>query len=256
MDQKQRREYLLRALLGEEKRYSGIALPSEEGEQRRLLRALMNVRPALPLAEETLRVQDEYLAAIRKEKGVVTLERIPERLPGIRLWRGDITQLKVGAIVNAANSGMTGCYAPCHSCIDNCIHTSAGMQLRAFCQKMMEEQGYDEPTGQAKLTPAYNLPCEYILHTVGPIADGGLTEEHEALLASCYRSCLELARARGIGSVAFPCISTGVFRFPAARAAEIALDTVRRCRGEIQVVFNVFKQEDEEIYERLLDAGE
>ena len=175
---------------------------------------------------------------------------------GIYLWRGDITTLECGAIVNAANSGMTGCYQPCHNCIDNCIHTYAGVQLRLKCAEIMAEQGYEEPTGQAKITLAYNLPCEYVIHTVGPIVQGKLTQEHCRQLESCYRSCLKLADKNDVGSIAFCCISTGVFMFPNDKAAEIAVGTVQKYKAEtgskIEVVFNVFKEYDEAIYRKLL----
>nr|MCR5023164.1 protein-ADP-ribose hydrolase [Lachnospiraceae bacterium] len=175
---------------------------------------------------------------------------------GIYLWQGDITTLRCDAIVNAANSGMTGCYQPCHNCIDNCIHTYAGIQLRNTCADIMEKQGHEEPTGQAKITSGFNLPCKYVLHTVGPIVSGSLTKEHEELLASCYRSCLELADKSGVKSIAFCCISTGVFMFPNKRAAEIAVQTVRDYRklygNGIEVIFNVWKDIDYEIYRELL----
>ena len=175
------------------------------------------------------------------------------------LWQGDITKLSCGAIVNAANSGLTGCYVPNHACIDNCIHTYAGVQLRLDCAEIMEKQGHEEPTGQAKLTRAYNLPCSFVLHTVGPIVTGEPTKEDEQLLASCYRSCLSLAEENGVKSIAFCCISTGVFHFPNERAAEIAIDTVRQYKSEtgseMKVIFNVFKDLDKEIYERLLQRA-
>ena len=174
------------------------------------------------------------------------------------LWQGDITRLRCGAIVNAANSGMTGCYVPNHACIDNCIHTFAGVQLRQECGEMMRRQGHAEPAGQAKITGAYNLPCEYVLHTVGPVVGERVTKEDERLLAGCYRSCLELAERNGVESIAFCCISTGVFHFPNARAAEIAVETVRRYKSEtgsgMKVIFNVFKDLDRELYGRLLGA--
>jgi O-acetyl-ADP-ribose deacetylase (regulator of RNase III) len=175
---------------------------------------------------------------------------------GLYLWRGDITRLKCGAIVNAANSGMTGCYQPCHSCIDNCIHTYAGIQLRNVCNELMERQGYPEPTGQAKITPAFNLPCDWVIHTVGPIVNGPLTQRHREQLASCYRSCLALADENQVSSIAFCCISTGVFHFPNEEAAKIAVETVKTYRvetgSEIEVIFNVFQELDEEIYQNLL----
>lgn len=176
---------------------------------------------------------------------------------GLYLWQGDITALRCDAIVNAANSGMTGCYVPNHRCIDNCIHTFAGVQLRLYCEEMMEAQGHAEPTGQAKITPAYNLPCRYVLHTVGPIVGGHLTETHCRQLADCYRSCLSLAAENGLKSVAFCCISTGEFHFPNEKAAEIAVATVKEFLAQKEtsvekVIFNVFKDRDREIYEELL----
>ena len=178
-------------------------------------------------------------------------------MDSLYLWRGDITTLRVGAIVNAANSGMTGCWQSNHACIDNCIHTFAGVQLRQECDEIMRQQGYEEPTGQAKITGAYNLPSDYVIHTVGPIISGELTRQHCELLASCYRSCLDIAQANNIKSIAFCCISTGVFHFPNERAAEIAVDTVRMWLAEhncdIKVVFNVFGQNDEAIYRRVLN---
>jgi len=256
MDQAQRRRFLIRSLLDEQPRYRGMGIPEDAGEQKRLLRGLMNVRPAAPLDGELLRVQDEYLREAIAEKGVTDISSLTPAEEGIFLWQGDITTLRCDAIVNAANSGMTGCYQPCHGCIDNCIHTYAGMQLRLRCAELMEAQGHEEPTGQAKVTPAYNLPCKYVIHTVGPIVNGRLTQRHEEQLASCYRSCLELAEANGCGSIAFCCISTGVFGFPQRRAAEIAVQSVRSHRAErnrdTEVIFNVFKDADREIYRELL----
>ena len=183
-------------------------------------------------------------------------ETLPEVQPGIAIWQGDISTLRCDAIVNAANSGMTGCYVPNHRCIDNCIHTFAGMQLRLDCDKLMKIQGVPESTGKAKITKAYNLPCCYILHTVGPIISGPLTKRDCGLLASCYRSCLQLAAEYGLQSVAFCCISTGEFHFPNQHAAEIAVETVQTfLKDETsikKVIFNVFKDIDKEIYERLL----
>ena len=215
----------------------------------------MNIRMAAPISEAFLQTQDEYLQETIKEKGITDIKDLIPAEEGIYLWQGDITTLKCDAIVNAANSGMTGCYQPCHNCIDNCIHTYAGVQLRNACAEIIEKQGYEEPTGCAKITSAFNLPCKYVLHTVGPIVQGHLTKEHEELLASCYRSCLELADENGVKSVAFCCISTGVFMFPNERAAEIAVQTVRDYRKEknsgIEVIFNVWKDEDYEIYREL-----
>ena len=252
MEQAERRAYLIRRLAEEEPRYRGLAIPGDPAEQKNLLRALMNVRPPRPIGEDFLRVQDEYLREETARKGVTDIKDLTPAEPGIYLWQGDITALRCDAVVNAANSGMTGCYVPNHNCIDNCIHTFAGIQLRLDCAALMEAQGHPEPTGTAKITPAYDLPCRYVLHTVGPIVDGAVTAEDERLLTSCYRACLDLAREHGLKSVAFCCISTGVFHFPKARAARIAVETVRRHRGDMEVIFNVHSQENHAIYERLL----
>ncbi len=252
MTQTERRRFLIAYLLREEPRYRGMTIPSDEAEQRKLLRSLMNVRPPRPIGEEFLTVQDEYLREEISRKGVTDMTDLTPVEPGIYLWQGDITTLRCGAIVNAANSGLTGCYLPCHGCIDNAIHTWAGVQLRLKCAEIMAKQGHEEPTGRAKLTPAYNLPCAYVLHTVGPIVAGEVTARDREALASCYRSCLELARQNGIRSVAFCCISTGEFHFPNGEAAKIAVETARRYRGETEVLFNVFKDVDREIYRELL----
>ena len=252
MTQDERRIFLIKRLLSEESRYRNLRIPTDETEQRTLLRSLMNVRPPRPIGEDFLAVQDEYLREETARKGVTDIADLTPVEPGIYLWRGDITTLKCGAIVNAANSGLTGCYAPCHGCIDNAIHTYAGVQLRLACAELMEKQGHEEPAGGAKITPAYNLPCGYVLHTVGPIVSGEATERDRELLASCYRSCLELAQENGIKSVAFCCISTGEFHFPNAQAAKIAVRTVRRYRGSTEVIFNVFKEADYAIYRELL----
>ena len=256
MDQKDRRIKLIKSLLAERPEYRDTDIPNSADEQKQLLRGLFNVRMPGKISEELLKIQDEYLQEEAREKGITDKEELQPIEEGIYLWQGDITTLKCDAIVNAANSGMTGCYQPCHNCIDNCIHTYAGIQLRNACADIMEKQGHEEPTGQAKITPGYNLPCKYVLHTVGPVVSGPLTKEHEELLASCYRSCLELANKNGIKSIAFCCISTGVFMFPNERAAEIAVQTVKEYRKEhgkgIEVIFNVWKDIDYEIYQGLL----
>ena len=209
------------------------------------------------LSEEFLQIQDAYLAEENAGRGIVTLAEIQELSTDLYLWKGDITRLQVGAIVNAANSGMTGCYQPCHNCIDNCIHTYAGIELRNYCNDIMQRQGYAEPTGQAKITPAFNLPCDYVIHTVGPIVQGRLTEEQERLLCSCYEACLRIAEENNVESIAFCCISTGVFMFPNEIAAELAVQTVKnyknKTNSKIRVIFNVFKEEDERIYRQLLN---
>ena len=254
MTQSEKRLFLIKELLSEQSQYRDMQIPQSEAEQRRLLRSLMNVRHPKAIGDDFLAVQDEYLQYVTAHKGITDIADIEQIGEGIYLWQGDITTLRCDAIVNAANSGMTGCYCPCHGCIDNAIHTYAGIQLRLECAEIMERQGYAEPTGKAKITKAYNLPCKYVLHTVGPIINGKLTKEDEELLASCYRSCLEIARENGVKSVAFCCISTGEFHFPNDRAAEIAVETVRDCKGDIEVIFNVFKDVDYEIYRRLLRA--
>ena len=258
MTQAERRLYLIRSLLNEKTEYQSLNVPRDAGEQRKLLRSLMNVRAPKAADESFLHVQDEYLRQELTDEGITDLDDLQPVSGDLYLWQGDITRLKCGAIVNAANSGMTGCYIPCHACIDNCIHTYAGVQLRQDCARLMAEQGHEEPAGGAKLTRAYNLPCDYVLHTVGPIVSGRVTREDERLLASCYRSCLTLAAQNGVESIAFCCISTGVFHFPNERAAEIAVETVRRYKAEtgsrMKVIFNVFKDVDKSIYERLLGA--
>jgi O-acetyl-ADP-ribose deacetylase (regulator of RNase III) len=256
MNKSEKRIYLIQELLKERREYQNIVIPVGTEEQKQLLRALMNVRMAADQTEEFLKIQDAYLQEAIREKGIVSLGDLTPLIPGIYLWQGDITTLAVDAIVNAANSGMTGCYHPNHNCIDNCIHTYSGIQLRKYCQDMMDQQGQEEPTGQAKITPAYNLPCKYVIHTVGPIVQGKLTEKHCTLLKSCYRSCLELAEESGVTSIAFCCISTGVFMFPNDKAAKIAVETVESFRKEtgsrMKVVFNVFKNTDYEIYKKLI----
>ncbi len=257
MDQTQRRQYLLRALL-QERGQEDRPLPEGAEDQKRLLRALMNVRAPAPLSRDFFTVQDAYLREAIAEKGITRPADLTPVDGDLYLWQGDITTLACDAIVNAANSGMTGCYRPNHSCIDNCIHTFSGIQLRLKCAEIMEAQGHEEPTGQAKITPAYNLPGKYVIHTVGPIVDGALTREHRELLASCYRACLDVAAERRCESIAFCCISTGVFGFPKRAAAEIAVGTVKDWKREsgsgIRVIFNVFGNEDLAIYREILGA--
>lgn len=252
MTQTERRLFLINELLRERQEYRDMDIPAHAQEQKNLLRSLFNIRMPQPVSEEFLKVQDEYLQGETAEKGITDAADLTPAQGDLYLWQGDITTLKCGAIVNAANSRMLGCFSPCHGCIDNAIHTFAGVQLRLACAEIMRKQGQEEPTGKAKITPAYNLPCEYVLHTVGPIIRGRLTEKDEMLLASCYRSCLELAEENGVDSIAFCCISTGEFHFPNKRAAEIAVETVkeykRRTQSRMKVIFNVYKQIDYEIY--------
>lgn len=251
------RKFLINYLLEE----SGIKaeLPKDEVLQKRLLRALFNVRMPRAASNEFLQIQDEYLQEELRLKGITDIAELSPVATDIYLWQGDITTLKCDGIVNAANPQMLGCFCPNHGCIDNAIHTFAGVQLRQKCAKIMKSQGYEEPTGQAKMTEAYNLPCKYVLHTVGPIVYGELTEKHERELESCYNSCLSLADKHGLKNLAVCCISTGEFHFPNERAAQIAIRTVahyKRLTGsKIKVIFNVFKDYDYEIYSRLLKTN-
>lgn len=256
MEQRTRRGYLIRYLMDENPGYMNSSIPEGEQEQKTLLRGLFNVRMPMAAGEDFLTVQDEYLREEIRERGITDIKDLEQIQKDIYLWQGDITALKCGAIVNAANCKLLGCFIPNHRCIDNAIHSFAGVQLRCRCAEIMEKQGVDERTGSAKITPAFNLPCDYVIHTVGPIVYGALTEEDERLLASCYESCLALADENGVKSIAFCCISTGEFHFPNQRAAEIAVQTVKQYKADknsdIEVVFNVFKDSDYEIYRKLL----
>ena len=256
MNQSEKRLFLIQSLLNERPSCQKQIIPADSERQKILLRGLMNVRRPVRIGTDFLKTQDEYLQSETAAKGITDIADLTPIQPGLYLWQGDITTLKCDAIVNAANSGMTGCYIPNHRCIDNAIHTFAGVELRLTCEQLMEQQGYPEPTGQAKITPAFNLPCRYVLHTVGPIISGIVTREDKELLASCYRSCLELAAENGLESVAFCCISTGEFHFPNELAAEIAVRTVKeflkKQTSVKKVIFNVFKDLDKAIYEKLL----
>lgn len=258
MTHREKRIALIKELLAELPQYRDMQIPADEEEQKRLLRSLMNIRPPRSISSSFLALQDEYLSEEVEARGITDSALLPVSALDHRmvLWRGDITTLKIDAIVNAANSALRGCFVPCHSCVDNIIHSFSGIQLRLACDKIMNEQGYEEPTGRAKITPAYNLPCNFVLHTVGPIVSGRLTETHCRQLADCYRSCLKLAADQGIKGIAFCCISTGEFRFPQKKAAEIAAQTVIEFLQTDQqierVVFNVYKQQDYDIYKKIL----
>lgn len=229
-------------------------IPCDEGKKWLLFRSLVNVREPLPVSDDFLKIQDRLLKGLLMEKGIVNIDNLQPVKDNIYLWQGDITTLKVDAIVNAANSRMLGCFAPCHICIDNTIHTYSGVQLRLECNDIMNKQGFLEPTGSAKITKAYNLPCNYVIHTVGPIISAPLTDDDCKLLASSYKSCLELAVKYNIKSIAFCCISTGEFHFPNDKAAEIAVSTVTEFlkSNSIKVIFNVYKDIDYKIYSKLL----
>lgn len=259
MNQSEKRLFLIQSLLKENLAYRDLGIPADTNSQRQLLRGLMNLRAPQRADADFLKMQDAYLQGENAAKGIADVADLTPIQPGLYLWQGDITTLQCDAIVNAANSGMTGCYIPNHRCIDNAIHTFAGVELRLACAELMEQQGYPEPTGRAKITPAFNLPCRYVLHTVGPIIDGRVTKADKELLASCYRSCLALAAENNLESVAFCCISTGEFHFPNDLAAQIAVETVKqfmnRKTSVKKVIFNVFKDLDKAIYEKLLRAA-
>lgn len=263
MTQEERLSYLASAFKADSKEYRDWAIPDRPEDQRRLLRSLMNIRMPRELPAEVLQVQDDYLRERAWEKGIVDPAGIPMLQPGLSLWQGDITRLAADAIVNAANCEMLGCFVPMHTCIDNCIHTYAGVQLRAECNRQMNQlrirygRGYTQPTAVPMLTDGYNLPAKHVIHIVGPIVQGRLDQELERELSDCYRNTLELCAEHSIKSVAFCCISTGVFHFPNRRAAELATETVKEWMeahpGVVeQVIFNVYKDEDREIYEELL----
>ncbi|MDO4866367.1 MAG: protein-ADP-ribose hydrolase [Clostridia bacterium] len=275
-EQERRLDALLERFKEDSGEYRDLEVPDRPEAKRRALRSLMNIRMPLPMDGATLRLQDEYLSARAREKGAVGVEDIPtvaERYSGdvpfagkLSLWQGDITRLAVDAIVNAANSRMLGCFVPMHTCIDNCIHTFAGVQLRAECWRRMEAlrgrfgADYEQPTAVPMLTDAYNLPAKKVIHVVGPIVEGPLTGAHERQLADCYRNTLDLCAESGLRTVAFCCISTGVFRFPAPRAAQIAVaatqDWLAGHPGQMdRVVFNVFKDADKALYEALFSGS-
>lgn len=267
MNQSERLLFLINELVNEDDRYKDLKIPNSYLEKTRLLRSLMNVRMPKKISEKFMHVQDEFLSNEVKNRGIVKIKDIPtleEEFPSsplqfkekISIWQGDITRLAADAIVNAANSQMLGCFAPCHGCIDNAIHSAAGMQLRNECFSIMQQQGHEEEVGKEKITKAYNLPSKHVIHTVGPIVSGRLTKKLEDDLLSCYYSCLECAIENGIRTIAFCCISTGEFHFPNDKAANIAMETVIQFLKEKgakidRVIFNVFKDLDVRIYRNL-----
>lgn len=273
LTEEQLMDALLERLSGDSGEYSFFNIGNRKEDKKRRIRSLMNVRIPKPIPQGLLNLQDMYLQKEADKKGTVSLAEIPsikekwgmtsERTALISLWQGDITRLEVGAIVNAANSQMLGCFVPCHGCIDNAIHSAAGLELRQECFGYMEDRrhkyglGYEEPAGSAVLTKAYNLPCQYVIHTVGPIVGWKLEEKHQEQLRSCYESCLDTALQQDIRSVAFCCISTGEFHFPQEEAAQIAIGTtvnfLESHPGQFdRIIFNVFKDEDKRIYEKYL----
>ncbi len=269
--QEERLDYLVEAFKTDSGEYKDIETPKDAEGKRRILRSLMNIRMPRNISPDALRVQDEYLKGRSEEKGIVTLSDIPEIRNGLSIWQGDITRLAVDAIVNAANSQMLGCFVPMHTCIDNCIHTYAGVQLRAECSRQMNQlrirygRDYEQPTAVPMLTDGYNLPAKKVIHIVGPIVSQGtsfasqykLTPALENDLADCYRNTLDMCKENGLKTVAFCCISTGVFNFPNKRAAQIAVQTVTEWMDQHpeameRVIFNVFKDEDKAYYEEQL----
>lgn len=258
MTQQERLRYLLEGLVAEykERNNEHLEIPVSEEEQFTLFRSLCNIRPAGGMSLEWMKIESEYLNILAHEKGIVTINDMKEREPQIYLWQRDITRLSVDAIVNAANNKLLGCFAPNHKCIDNEIHTFAGIELRMECARMTEYMDMPEKTGVARMTYGYNLPAKHVIHTVGPIIDEEVTDKERQELASCYRSCLQLANAYNLHSIAFCCISTGEFRFPNEEAAQIAVHTVRtylkETNSKIKVIFNVFKNIDYDIYDKLL----
>lgn len=269
-EQEERLDYLLREFKEDSGTYKDLEVGDSYREKRMALRSLMNIRMPGGMADEVIRVQDEFLSREAEEKGIVILDEIPtvaeqygsshRSADKISVWQGDITRLAVGAIVNAANSQMLGCFVPCHGCIDNAIHSAAGIELREACshymnrRKMQYGARYTEPTGQAVLTEGYNLPSDYVIHTVGPVVGGILTQKLKEDLKNCYENVLKCCMEHGIRSVAFCCISTGEFHFPNDEAARIAVRTVTECLGQHgadfdRVIFNVFKDVDRALYE-------
>ncbi|MFV0466918.1 MAG: protein-ADP-ribose hydrolase [Lachnospiraceae bacterium] len=270
MNQKERLDYLVNFLCEDSDQYKKLQFA--ENEKRNALRSLMNIRMPKYISSEFLQIQDDFLKQELLESGIVSWKEIPhigeqfgiqyEHAQKVALWQGDITKLKVDAIVNAANSQMLGCFAPCHKCIDNAIHSAAGVELREECNSYMkakkkEDPYYEEPTGRAVLTKGYNLSCRYVLHTVGPIVKGALTESLKQDLRDCYRSCFQEAMSHGIRTIAFCCISTGEFHFPNEEAVKIAWTTIKEILNQHadrldRVVINVFKKLDLELYQELL----
>ena len=261
--QDERLDYLVEQFKADSYDYKDLQTPNDTNGKRRVLRSLMNIRMPRGMSEDVLKVQDEYLKERISENGIVTLADIPIKKDNLSIWQGDIKRLAVDGIVNAANSQMLGCFQPCHACIDNCIHTYSGVQLRAECNRQMNQlrikygRNYEQPTAVPMLTDGYNLPAKKVIHVVGPIVQTRLTTDLEKDLADCYWNTLNMCAENDLKSVAFCCISTGVFRFPNKRAAQIAVKTVREWLTEHpgkmeRVIFNVFKDEDKKYYEELV----
>lgn len=258
LTQTERRRYLLETLIAEQPKTVALAIPANESDQKTLLRSLLNIRMPRPVSDAFLAVQDAYLQEEIRQKGITSLDDLSPVRPDLYIWQGDITTLRCDAIVNAANSRMLGCFVPGHGCVDNAIHTFAGVQLRAACADQMRRSDRPRAADGAMITPGFNLPCRFVLHTVGPIVQDRVTHRDMEQLAACYRSCLDLAEQHGVTSLAFCCISTGEFHFPNHQAAEIAIRAVtaykEQTRSQMKVIFNVFKKIDWSIYRQLLGA--
>ena len=256
MTHREKRIYLIKTLLAERPLYKSIVIPKDDQGQKDMLRSLMNVRLPAPLTDEYIKTESEYLQKETKDKGITRASDMMPIKEGLYLWQGDITALECDAVVNAASSSLLGCFHPLHECEDNRSHSAAGLPLRNYCNEIMKKQGFDEPAGHAKITPAFNLPCKYILHTVGPMVNVKINKVYEEQLASCYKSCLELAVQYGCKTIAFCSISAGAFEFPQRRAAEIAVQTVKNflsdTHSDIEVIFNVVNDDDHDIYLQLL----
>lgn len=257
MNQEERLTFLIQYFLSETELTHPTPIPRDVTNQKSLLRGLMNKRPPCPLPTEILQIQNMYLKE-ELRPNITSLSTLKPIKPHIYLWQGDITTLGVDAIVNAANRDMLGCFHPNHKCVDNVIHSFAGVQLRLACHEIMEQQGKPEKTGTAKITPAFNLPSNHIIHTVGPIVHENLEEHHKIGLEHCYLSCLNLGLQHDLTSIAFCCISTGEYRFPHDVACQIAINTVskflKKYHNPLTVVFNVFKDTDFTLYKERLSS--
>lgn len=253
-------DYILQELMKEKPEYTAFSPPDDKETKRRLVRMMLNARPVKPVSQTFIRALDKELTLQLQEKGIIDSNQLPACTTDrrLKLWQGNITRLKADAIVNAANSALLGCFHPGHHCIDNAIHSAAGIQLREECHRIMQKQGHPEPTGTAQITNGYNLPVSYVIHTVGPIIHEKVTEKEEAELSACYTSSLTLACEKGLHSLAFCCISTGEYRFPGEQAAGIAIRTVQNYLNEHSattlqsIIFNVFKDNDYRFYHQLL----
>ena len=255
-------DFLINYLIKENKNIDIKKIPQDIMEKKRLYRSLCNIREPLPISKEYIEIENEFLKEENKIKGIINLKEtqsfINYKETQIYLWQGDITTLKVDSIVNAANSHGIGCFIPCHKCIDNAIHSRSGIELRLECNQIMQKIGMLQ-TGKSFITKGYNLPSKYVIHTVGPIIYENVTEKEIQELKDCYINSLKLAKENNIKEIAFPCISTGEFRFPKELASKIAIQTIKEYLSTNEkyfekIIFNVFSEEDYKIY--LKNLGE